>query len=108
VYDLTGPRSQDMDAIAAEYARGLGRPIRYVDVPPAPWEEALARGASTPHLAAHLIAMAALHRENRYDRHTDTVERLTGTPPMSVEEFARRHAADFTPDAPGKRVERTN
>jgi uncharacterized protein YbjT (DUF2867 family) len=99
VHELTGPRVQDLDGIAQEYARALGREIRYLDVPPGPWEAELARGASTPHLAAHLIAMAALHRDNRYDRLTDTVERLTGVPPMSVEDFVRRHAADFSPTA---------
>lgn len=99
VLELTGPRAQDLHSHAEEYTRALGRPIRYVDVAPGPWEEELARGASTPHLAAHLIAMAALHRANRYDRFTPTVERLTGTPPLSVEDFVRRHAEDFSPIA---------
>ena len=86
VYELTGPRSEDLHAIAAQFSRALGRPIRYVDVPPEPWEEKAARaGPASPHLAAHLAAMAALHRQNRYDRHTNDVERLTGTPPMTVE-----------------------
>ena len=39
VYDLTGPASADLDEIAAQYSRVLGRPIRYVDVPVEPWEE---------------------------------------------------------------------
>ena len=43
--------------------------------------------------------MAALHRANRYDRLTPDVERLTGEPPMSIEDFVRRHAADFAPFA---------
>src|SRR5262249_17898462 len=33
VYDLTGPRSRDMHALAAELSDALGRPVRYVDVP---------------------------------------------------------------------------
>ena len=33
VYELTGPRSQDLHALAAEYAAALGRTITYVDVP---------------------------------------------------------------------------
>jgi uncharacterized protein YbjT (DUF2867 family) len=95
VYDLTGPRSETLDEIAAQFSRALGEEIRYVDVPPEPWEKKLAAGAASPHLAAHLCAMAALHRDNRYDRHTNTVERLTGTPPMSVEDFVGRHASAF-------------
>ena len=36
--------------------------------------------------------MAQLHRDNRYDRVADGVERVTGVPPQSIEAFvtARR------------------
>ena len=33
VFELTGPKSQDMRAVAAEYSEALGRTITYVDVP---------------------------------------------------------------------------
>src|SRR5262249_26388205 len=36
-YELTGPRSQDMHGVAAEYAGALGRPITYVDMPFDQW-----------------------------------------------------------------------
>ncbi|MDB6000003.1 MAG: hydroxylase [Rhizobacter sp.] len=98
IYDLTGPASNDLAEIARQYTRALGREISYVDVPVGPWEERLRHSDATPHLAAHLIAMAALHRQNRYDRYTDNVERLTGQPPMSVEAFVRQHAEAFAPE----------
>ena len=42
--ELTGPRSQDMNGVAAEYARALGKPVSYVDVPWETWaEQVLAR-----------------------------------------------------------------
>ena len=34
IYHLTGPVSQDMDAVAREFSAALGRTITYVDVPP--------------------------------------------------------------------------
>jgi hypothetical protein len=40
-----------------------------------------------PHTEQHIATMARLHRENRYDRATDDVERVTGVPAQSVEEF---------------------
>ncbi|MGJ7506495.1 NmrA family NAD(P)-binding protein [Variovorax sp. GT1P44] len=95
MYELTGPSSEDMHGVAAHYSRALGHDIRYVDVPPAPWEDELRANAASPHLAAHLCAMALLHRQNRYDRLTDQVERLTGTPPMSIEAFVRRNAQAY-------------
>ena len=39
IYELTGPRSQDMASMAAEYSEALGRPVTYVDVPLDDWRD---------------------------------------------------------------------
>jgi hypothetical protein len=44
-----------------------------------------------PHTEQHVATMARLHRDNRYDRTTDGVERLTGIPPQSIEAFVAAH-----------------
>jgi hypothetical protein len=44
VYELTGLRSQDMHAMAAEYSAALGRTITYVDVPLEQWRDQELRG----------------------------------------------------------------
>jgi hypothetical protein len=44
-----------------------------------------------PYVDEHLATVARLHRENRYDRMTATVEEITGQPAESVEEFVTRH-----------------
>ncbi|AOR36051.1 hydroxylase [Streptomyces fodineus] len=93
VYELTGPRSVDMNEMAQEFSRALGRPVTYVDAPPEKWEaEVLAKAGLPPHVERHVAVMARLHRENRYDRTTDGVQRVTGTAAQSIEEFvaARR------------------
>lgn len=41
--------------------------------------------------------MARLHRANRYDRATRTIEELTGVPAQTVEQFISQHAALFSP-----------
>src|SRR2546427_12226014 len=38
VYELTGPRSQDMHGIAREYSEALGREVTYSDIPAEQWE----------------------------------------------------------------------
>ena len=77
VVELTGPRSQDMNGIAEEYARALSRPVTYVDVPWETWaEQVLARAGLGSYVEEHLATMARLHRENRYDRMTATVEEI--------------------------------
>ena len=40
--------------------------------------------------------MARLHRENRYDRMTNTVEEITGRPAESVEDFIAQQSDVFT------------
>jgi len=99
VYDLTGPKSLTMLEVAREFSGALGRPIQYVNVPPQVWEAELQEARLPAHLTAHLITMGQLNRDNRYDRMNDAFQQLVGRPPISAAEFARRHAADFTPQA---------
>jgi uncharacterized protein YbjT (DUF2867 family) len=96
-YHLTGPVSQDMDAVAREFSAALSRTIAYVDVPLEAWKQQLAALGVPAHVASHLATMAQLHQENRYDRFSSDVEKLTGVAPMSVEEFVRRNARAFAP-----------
>jgi uncharacterized protein YbjT (DUF2867 family) len=96
VFELTGPQSQDMNGIAEEYARALSRPVTYVDVPGETWaEQVLARLGFGPYVDEHLATTARLHRENRYDRMTTTIEEITGRPAESVEEFVARRSDLF-------------
>ncbi|RAY16860.1 hydroxylase [Actinomadura craniellae] len=93
VYELTGPRTVDMARLAGEFSRALGRPVSYVDVPLERWRaEVLAQAGLPPHVEQHIATMARLHRENRYDRVSDDVRRVTGVPAGTIEEFvaARR------------------
>lgn len=88
VYELTGPRTVDMHEMAEEFSRALGRPVTYVDVPLDRWRtEVLAKVGLPPHTEQHIATMARLHQENRYDRASDDVERVTGVAARSVEEF---------------------
>jgi uncharacterized protein YbjT (DUF2867 family) len=99
VYELTGPRSQDMPAVAAEYSAALGRTITYVDVPLEQWRDQGLRNRNLPeHVFEHLLTMARLHAANRYDRLTHDVEGITGRPATSVRDFVARHADLFGPN----------
>jgi uncharacterized protein YbjT (DUF2867 family) len=95
IYELTGPRSQDMQGIAREYSDALSREVTYADIPPEDWERELKRAGLPEHLTRHLVTMAELNRAGRYDRMTDGVERVTGQPAMSVREFVSLHAGAF-------------
>ena len=38
IYELTGPRSQDMHGVAREFSDALNREVTYADIPPEAWE----------------------------------------------------------------------
>ncbi len=63
-------------------------------------KEQLAAFGMPQHVISHVMTMAQLHRDNRYDRFSNDVERLTGVPPMSVREFVQRNAHAFAPATP--------
>jgi NAD(P)H dehydrogenase (quinone) len=96
VYELTGPRSEDMPTMAAEYSDALGKSVVYVDVPMSTWRTELLRMRDLPpYLLQHLVTMAQLHAENRYDRFSRDVELVTGRPPTSVRAYVARHPRLF-------------
>src|SRR3984957_9740588 len=41
IYELTGPRSQDMHGVAREFSDALNREVTYTDIPPEDWEREL-------------------------------------------------------------------
>jgi NAD(P)H dehydrogenase (quinone) len=95
IYELTGPRSQDMHGVAQEFSDALGREITYSDISPEDWERELKRAELPEHVTKHLVTMGELHRAGRYDRLADGVERVTGQQAMSVREFVSLYADEF-------------
>src|SRR3954471_13087615 len=95
IYELTGPRSQDMHGVAREFSDALGREVTYSDISPEDWERELKRAGLPEHLTRHLVTMGELHRAGRYDRLADGVERVTDRPAMSVREFVSLYADEF-------------
>src|SRR5262245_52416228 len=95
IYELTGPRSQDMHGVAREYSDALNREIKYVDIAPEILEQELRKAGLPEHTYRHLVTMTELHRSDRYDRLADGVERVTGRPATSIREFVSLHADKF-------------
>jgi uncharacterized protein YbjT (DUF2867 family) len=90
VYELTGAKSQSTEEIAEEYSRGLGRKVALVNLSLDDWRNQELGPGSTrfpPHTQEHIGAMALLHQQNRYDRHTEDFKKLTGREPVSIAEW---------------------
>jgi NAD(P)H dehydrogenase (quinone) len=96
VYELTGPRSQNMHGVAAEYSEALDRPIGYVDMPLDQWrDQVLRRQNLSDHISEHFLTMARLHAANRYDRLTHDVETIIGRPATNIRDFVAQHREYF-------------
>jgi uncharacterized protein YbjT (DUF2867 family) len=97
IHELTGPASLDIDGLAAEYARGLQRPIHGTDIPYEMWVQEVLKPLGLPaHVEQHLATMAQLHRAGRYDRATDDVEKVTGQAPSTVGRYVAEHPELFS------------
>jgi len=88
---LTGPEVLDVAGLAEQYGRALGRPIGAEDLPGDKLEQTLAAVGLPEHVAQHISTMARLHREDRYNRATDDVERITGRSAQTVEQYVAAH-----------------
>ncbi len=99
IYNLAGPRSEAWSFYAGEFSEALGRPITYADIAPEAWRDRLVAWGLPSHLIDHLTTMASLTRQNRFDRASDDMVALTGTPAMGLREFVRRHAAAYATSA---------
>lgn len=95
-YEITGPEVLSFADAAARFSTALGRKIEYIYVPMPAYRVTLARFLTNEW---HLNAVCALFQEiaDGHDlRTTDTVQKLTGKAPTSLEQFVRDHKAAFT------------
>jgi NAD(P)H dehydrogenase (quinone) len=96
IYELTGPRSEDLQGLASEYAAALGRPVRYTALPLDEWRDKELRAHGLPeHVYEHFLTMAKLHSANRYDRLTSDLEAILGRPARSIESMVRENRGKF-------------
>ena len=95
-YEVTGPEVLSFADAAARFSTVLGRKIEYVHVPMAAYRVTLSRFLTNEW---HLNAVCELFQEiadTRTLHTTDTVQKLTGKAPISLEQFVRDHQAAFT------------
>jgi uncharacterized protein YbjT (DUF2867 family) len=96
IYNLTGFESADLEHYARVFSEALGRKIRYRDVPLSGWSEKLLGAGVPAHVVKHLSVMTEMNKQGRYDRMTDDLFKLTGQKPISMYEFVKLHASEFT------------
>ncbi|MFF2556534.1 NAD(P)H-binding protein [Nocardia sp. NPDC058058] len=94
-YTLTGPEAITHPELAARLTRLLGRPVRYLDLPPTVFRDSLIREARMPlWLAEHVMEIQQL-AVTRPERPTGTVARLLGKDARSLDDFLRENLESF-------------
>lgn len=100
-YELTGPEVLDINGVAEQYARALKRPVTAEDTPYDQWIRRYLWTSGLPeHVQQHIATMVRLHHEDRYNRATDDVEKLTRQPAQTVEQYVSAHPQLFGGEPP--------
>jgi uncharacterized protein YbjT (DUF2867 family) len=92
IYDLTGPELLSYADMAKKLGDAMGRTVTYTDVPPDAAREAMIGAGWPEFLADGLLELMALYGTGGQEDITQTVEKLTGTPPRTFDAFAKDFA----------------
>ena len=95
VFEVTGSELLTTADKVRILSRHVGKEIRTIDVPPEKAVEGLKANGIPPHVAAALGQSFEAIRAGRTTQRTDTVQRVTGRPPRTYDQWVRAHAARF-------------
>jgi uncharacterized protein YbjT (DUF2867 family) len=95
-YEITGPEALSMNGVAATFSRVLGRPIKYVNVPPEAAKDSMIKAGMPAWNAAAVTELYGVFATGRYARTTDAVEKTTGKKPIAFEQFVREMVEAFS------------
>jgi uncharacterized protein YbjT (DUF2867 family) len=99
IYPLHGPVEVNHYEIAEKLSRTLGIAVRYEPIEISEFAEQLRTRGFTPFLVQHLSNVAQDYRDGVFAGTNNLIEVVTGTPAMTVEEFAEANRHTF--DGPG-------
>jgi uncharacterized protein YbjT (DUF2867 family) len=100
-YTLTGPESLSAAGYAAKLSAVLGRPVKFVDVPPEAAREGMLKSGIPPVYVDAILDLFAFIKAGKVDLVTDTVEKVTGRKAGTFEAWVRRNIVAFQPARAG-------
>jgi uncharacterized protein YbjT (DUF2867 family) len=95
IYELTGPQSLGYHDVAATLSSVLGKAVSYVDVPLEAAKQSMLKSGMPEWNASAVTELYETFVTGIATRTTDSIERITGTKPISFDQFARDHAGAF-------------
>jgi uncharacterized protein YbjT (DUF2867 family) len=103
-YSITGPEALTMTEVAAKLSAVIGKPIRYVNVPPDDAKKAQLAAGFPPYLADALYELFAERRKGKEAQVWPDLQSRLGIRPTTFDEFATRYAAVFRGEQPPPKV----
>jgi uncharacterized protein YbjT (DUF2867 family) len=94
-YELTGHELFTIGQMVQIISRVLGKPLQYVNIPPIAARLFMLKTGMDRTLVNALMEMLKSLRKNEGALMTDTVQRITGRPPRTFEEWCREHIEAF-------------
>lgn len=102
LYAPTGPQSLTVSEVAAIIAGITGRPVTHNDIDPEVWIGGAVKAAFVPaDYAVMLRWLTGTIIAGNGSRPNGDIEKVTGRPAISFQDFARRNAAAWSPEAVG-------
>ncbi len=95
--DVTGPAALTSDQVAAIASKVSGRPVTHVSLPAEALKEGMVKHGLPAPVADLLVSFDLANQSGDFAVATDTVLKLTGKAPQSVEEFLTAHRAALLP-----------
>ena len=94
-YLITGAESLSLYDIAAKLSAAAGKEVKYVDLPPEAFRQALLKAGFPEWRTEGLVALFTDCAAGQMDIVTDIVQKVAEKQPVTFDDFARRHAAAF-------------
>jgi uncharacterized protein YbjT (DUF2867 family) len=95
-YAITGPQALSLAEAAKALGAAVGRPVSYVDLPPAEFKAGLLAAGLSEWMANDLVAFQTIFAQGLGSEVTDVVARDAGRPATRLEQFARDHRRAFS------------
>ena len=95
VYDITGPEALSFADAAAKLSTAIGKPVRYVDVPPAAAREAMLGSGMPEWLVDDLLRLMDVFSAGLAAEVTTAVADVAKVEPRTFDRFVRDHARFF-------------
>ena len=94
-YVLTGPEAVDYAQVAETFSHVLGRPVKYVDLPPEQARLGMLGTGLPEWLVDILLGLSSIYAAGRGAQVTDAVEQVGGAKPRTIAQFVRDHVLAF-------------